>query len=76
MSQTKETNIENRTLYIFDDMINIKTFGVNLFSYLGFVSRTFTNHRTASEGGRVGGWGGILLTTYLPLPPTSQTLRH
>ena len=51
MSQTKETNIENRTLYIFDDMINIKNFGVNLFSYLGFVSRTFTNHRTASEGG-------------------------
>ena len=72
MSQTKETNIENRTLYIFDDMINIKTFGVNLFSYLGFVSRTFPNHRTASEGGG----GGILLTTYLPLPPASQTLRH
>ena len=64
MSQTKETNIENRTLYIFDDMINIKTFGVNLFSYLGFVSRTFTNHRTASEGG--GGEGhsiNYLLTT-------------
>ena len=63
MSQTKETNIENRTLYIFDDMINIKTFGVNLFSYLGFVSRTFTNHRTASERG---GWGhsiNYLLTT-------------
>ena len=62
MSQTKETNIENRTLYIFDDMINIKTFGVNLFSYLGFVSRTFTNHRTASEGG--GGHSiNYLLTT-------------
>ena len=51
MSQTKETNIENRTLYIFDDMINIKTFDANFFFYLGFVSRTFTNHRTASEGG-------------------------
>ena len=31
MSQAKETNIENRTLYIFDDMINIKTFDVNFF---------------------------------------------
>ena len=36
MSQTKETNIENRTLYIFDDMINVKTFDVSFFFVPGF----------------------------------------
>ena len=36
------------------------------FFYLGFLSRTFTTHKTAGEG-------GYLLT--LPLPPTSQILR-
>ena len=36
MSQTKETNIENRTQNIFDDMINIKSFDVNLLFLSGF----------------------------------------
>ena len=40
------------------------------FSYLGFLSRTFTIHRTAGEG------GGYLFNSSLPLPPASQTLRH
>ena len=40
------------------------------FFYMGFLSRTFTNHRTAGEG------GGHFINSSLPLPPTSQTLRH
>ena len=40
------------------------------FFYLGFLSRTFTNHRTAREG------GGHFFNSSLPLPPTSQTIRH
>ena len=40
------------------------------FFYLGFLSRTFTIHGTAGEG------GGYLLNSSLPLPPASQTLRH
>ena len=42
----------------------------NIFFYLGFLSRTFTIHRTAGEG------GGYLFKSSLPLPPTSRTLRH
>ena len=41
-----------------------------LFFYLGFFSRTFTNHRTAGEG------GGYLFNSSPPLTHTSQTLRH
>ena len=40
------------------------------FFYLGFLSRTFTNHRTAGEG------GGHFSNSSLPLPPASQALRH
>ena len=40
------------------------------FFYLGFLSQTFTNHRTAGKG------GGHLFSSSLPLPPASQTLRH
>ena len=39
------------------------------FFHLGFVSQTFTNHRTAREG------GGHSINS-LPLPPASQALRH
>ena len=39
------------------------------FFYLGFLSRTFTIHRTAGEG------GGYLFNSSLPLPPTSETLK-
>ena len=38
------------------------------FFHLGFLSRTFTNHRTAREG------GGYFFNSSLPLPPASQTL--
>ena len=40
------------------------------FIYLGFLSRTFTNHRTAGEG------EGHFFHFSLPLPPASQTLRQ
>ena len=40
------------------------------FFYLGFPSRTFTNHRTTGEE------GGHLFNFSLPLPPAWQTLRH
>ena len=38
------------------------------FFNLGFLSRTFTNHRTAGEG--------HFFNSSLPLPPASQALRH
>ena len=40
------------------------------FFYLGFLLRTFTNHRTAGEG------GGHFFNSSLPLPPASQTIGH
>ena len=40
------------------------------FFYLGFLSRPFTNHRTAGEG------GGHFFNSSLPLPTASETLRH
>ena len=40
------------------------------FFYLGFLSRTFTIHRTEGEG------GGYFFKSSLPIPPASQTLRH
>ena len=43
---------------------------LHFFFYLGFFSQTFTNHRTAGEG------GGHFFNSSLPLPPASQTLRH
>ena len=47
-----------------------KKFFFFFFFYLGFLSRTFTIHGTAGEG------GGYLFNSSLPLPPASQTLRH
>ena len=43
---------------------------VILFFYLGFLSRPFTNQRTAWEGER------HFFNSSQQLPPTSQTLRH
>ena len=40
------------------------------FFYLGFISRTFTNHRTAGK------WAGYFFNSSVPLSPASQTLRH
>ena len=45
-------------------------FDVFFFFYVGFLSRTFTNHRTAGEG------GGHFINSSVPLPPASQALRH
>ena len=42
----------------------------DFFFYPSFLSRTFTNHRTAREG------GGHYIHSLLPLPPASQVLRH
>ena len=47
-----------------------REFHVNFFFYLDFLSRIFTNHRSAGEGGR------HFFNYSLPLPPASQTLRH
>ena len=47
-----------------------KTVKDGLFFYQGSLSRTFTIHRTAGEG------GGYLFNSSLPLPPISDTLRH
>ena len=41
-----------------------------LFFYLGFLSQTFTIHRTAEDG------RGYFFKPTLPLPPAQQTLRH
>ena len=43
---------------------------LDLFFYLGFLSRPFTTHRTAREGGE------NFFNYSLPLPPASQTFRH
>ena len=45
-------------------------FQIFFFFYLGFLSRTFTIHRTAGEG------ESYPFITVVPLPPVSQTLRH
>ena len=41
-----------------------------IFFYLGFLSRTFTIHSAAGEG------GGHFLNSSLPLPPASRALGH
>ena len=43
---------------------------VNFFFYLGFLSRTFTIHRTSGEG------GAYLFDSSVTLPPALQTRRH
>ena len=54
-----------------EDVSSIYNFVLdNFFFYLDFLSWTFTNPKTAGEG------GGHSLNSSLPLPPTSQTLRH
>ena len=52
------------------EALGINTFFFFFFFYLGFLSRTFTIHGTAGEG------GGYLFNSSLPFPPASQTLRH
>ena len=42
----------------------------SFFFYRGFLSRPFSNHRTAGER------SGYICNSSLPLPPASHTLRH
>ena len=58
------------TFYSFWNFLFEKVFPDIFVFYLGFVSRTFTNHRTAWEG------GVHFFNSSLALPPASQTLRH
>ena len=51
------------------DIIYIHIYTYFFFN-VGFLSRTFTNNRTAGEG------EGYLINSSLPLPPASRTLRH
>ena len=48
----------------------LRTLEMPFFFYLGFRLRTFTNHRTAEEG------GGHFFNSSQPLPLASQTLIH
>ena len=51
--------------------LTTKLYISNIFSfYLGFLSQTFTTHRTAKEG------RDYCFKTSLLLPPASQTFRH
>ena len=59
-------NYDYVSLYTYKQMIITKKKSF----YLSFLSQTFTNHRTAGEGGR------YLFNSSLPLPPASQTLTH
>ena len=49
---------------------NLGLLYIYIYIYLGFLSRIFTNHRTAGEG------EGHFFNSSLPLLPASQTLRH
>ena len=55
---------------IAEPMTRMFFFVVVVVFYRGFLSRPFTIHRTAGEG------GGHFFNSSLPLPPASQTLRH
>ena len=55
---------------LFLHWFSLKRSGFLSFFYLVFLSRTFTNHRTATEG------RGHFFNSSLPLSPASQTLRH
>ena len=61
-----------RTLASLEPEVSSKAFQIckMFFFYLGFLSRTFSNHRTAGEG------RGHFFNSSPQLPPTSQTLRH
>ena len=65
-----ETQVKTLTHIVDEKHVAIKDAITIFFFYLGFLSRTFTIHRTAGEG------GGYLFNSFLPLPPASQTLRY
>ena len=68
--EEKKRNNEIKMLVQLGKLKAAHVFFFCFFFYLGFLSRTFTIHRTAGEG------GGYLFNSSLPLPPASQTLRH
>ena len=56
-------------VFCVNEQKNSKSSHGNIFFfYLGFVSRTFTNHRTAGEG------GGISLTPHYDFHPLNRHL--
>ena len=70
-NQEKTNNVWRATFFFLFNMQKLFCFVlVCCFFYLGFLSRTFTNHRTTGEG------GGHFFNSSLPLPPASQTFRH
>ena len=54
----------------FEGHLSIPCLIFSVFFYMGFLSRTFTNRRTAGEGGR------HFFNFSLSLPPALQALRH
>ena len=59
-----------KSFFYSENLKEIPTLFSFYFFYLGFVSRTLKNHRTAREG------IGHSINSSLPLPPASQKLRH
>ena len=55
---------------LFLHWFSLKRLGFLSFFYLVFLSRTFTNHRTATEG------RGRFFNSSLPVSPASQILRY
>ena len=68
ISNTFIDNAEDLDIVV--PMYSLLKYSDNYFLYLGFLSRTFKNHRTAGEG------GGYFFNSSPPLTPASQTLRH
>ena len=59
-------NTYSKKLFLYE----INCLFADFFFYLGFLSQSFMNCRTAGEG------GGYLSNSSLPPPPASQPLRH
>ena len=57
-------------IYIYTYICIMYTYVYIYIFYVGFLSRTFTIHRTTGEG------GGYPFNSSLPFPPASQTLRQ
>ena len=70
MPPEKDNTLELNQYVKSDKMQYIIYIDLYIFFYLGFLSRTFTIHRTAVEG------AGYLFDSSLPLPHGSQTLRR
>ena len=61
---------DHRFLVFTYNLLTFPHLWIKFFFYLGFLSWPFANHRTTGEG------EGHFFNFSLPLPPTSQTLRH